>query len=147
MEQTVLSYWFDGNPATLGATLWFVPAGDARDRVDADVRSRFGALLASVESGSLSQWSDNPRALLATVLLLDQCSRHIYRGGAAPDRVRANTQRAAELTAVISGLGPAVIKAGQARSPRRRSPDPNPDPSPDPSPTPNPNPNPSLHHG
>ena len=56
-------------------------------------------------------------------------------------------QRAAELTAVISGLGPAVIKAGQARSPRRRSPDPNPDPSPDPSPTPNPNPNPSLHHG
>ena len=72
------------------------------------------------------------------------CMHSSYQAGVEEER---RPQRAAELTAVISALGPAVIKAGQARSPRRRSPDPNPDPSPGPSPTPNPNPNPSLHHG
>ena len=77
----VLDFWF-GAPGSseFGSTrkVWFSKDAD----FDAAIRERFGALVESALRGELEAWSDEPRASLAQILLLDQFTRNAFRGSA-----------------------------------------------------------------
>lgn len=79
--QDILDYWFapaghaeHGQPRSL----WF-KGGEAADN---EIRSRFKALHQWAATGLLDAWSEQAQPMLALVILLDQFSRHIYRGQA-----------------------------------------------------------------
>lgn len=81
----VLDFWLgasapDGTLDPARRRMWF---GDGR-RHDAAIRERFGALHEGAARGELtSEWQRQPHGRLALIVLLDQFSRHIYRGTAA----------------------------------------------------------------
>jgi uncharacterized protein (DUF924 family) len=80
--QEVLDFWFGapGSPEH-GQTraLWFTK----RDDTDAQIRTRFGALIEEALSGALDDWTHSgpsaPRGALALIVLLDQFTRNAYR--------------------------------------------------------------------
>ncbi|WP_428507274.1 DUF924 family protein [Roseateles sp.] len=79
--QAVLNYWF----GTLGSAedgqvrpLWFTKSA----ATDAEIRSRFGALVEQALQQGLSDWGDSAQARLARILLLDQFTRNIFRDSA-----------------------------------------------------------------
>lgn len=78
---SVLEFWF-GAPGSAEhgrqRAMWW----DQDPEVDRQVRTRFGALHASVLGGDRQRWLESPRGWLAYVLVLDQLSRHLYRGAA-----------------------------------------------------------------
>ena len=79
----MLGFWFDGDVRERYTTLWFAPGGSPHQAAaDASVASQFGDLLLSAERGELDGWRESPSGLLALIVLLDQCTRHIYRGHA-----------------------------------------------------------------
>ncbi len=56
--------------------LWFV-----KDKAnDEAIRQNFGAIHALAQQGDLDTWLQEPRALVAYVVLLDQFSRNMFRG-------------------------------------------------------------------
>jgi len=77
----VLEFWF-GVPAVTEADLmtkgrrWF--AGGAP--MDTEVKARFGETVKAAIAGELDPWTSTPRGRLALVLLLDQLTRHAFRG-------------------------------------------------------------------
>ena len=76
----LLAFWFDGDHQTLIAERWFAPSGSAAQAaMDAEAKSRFGALLRRGAAGELAHWRRTPRGALALILLLDQISRHVHR--------------------------------------------------------------------
>ena len=78
----VLDFWFTATPREL----WF-----ARDAgFDAAVAARFGALHAALARSVPPEWWTGARARLATIIVLDQFSRNLYR-----DDPRAFAQDAA----------------------------------------------------
>ncbi|CAM9958666.1 unnamed protein product, partial [Ectocarpus sp. 12 AP-2014] len=82
--ESVLSLWFDGCTADNHRTKWFAQ-GDALPRMDETIRKGFGSLVLRAEAGQLTDsWTERPRSMVALILLLDQFSRHLFRG--APDR-------------------------------------------------------------
>lgn len=89
--QEVLGFWF-GEPGSAGhgksREAWF--RKDAA--FDAEIRRRFLALHARAALGELERWRDDPRTLLALVIVLDQFSRNLYR-----DDARAFSQDAMAL--------------------------------------------------
>lgn len=79
-QQAILDFWFGApDSATYGATRnrWF--RKDAA--FDDELRTRFGAALATALAGGFADWTA-PRAALARVLLLDQFTRNCYRDSA-----------------------------------------------------------------
>lgn len=66
-------YWF----CTLKEKDWF--RSRDRDALDRDIRTRFAGLLRHAEKGALD-WSATPRGTVCQIVLLDQISRHVYRG-------------------------------------------------------------------
>lgn len=79
--QQVNNFWFGHVEQTIvpseeRAKLWF---GEDL-RVDADIRAKFGALLEKTIHGDFDPWANTPRGQLALVIILDQFSRHIFRG-------------------------------------------------------------------
>ena len=68
----VTRFWFALDPAS-----WF--AGG--EQLDAELRSRFEGDVACALRGELEGWAESSRGRLALVLLLDQVTRNIYRGG------------------------------------------------------------------
>ncbi len=70
--KAVLDYWFD----ELKPQQQF--AKD--DAVDAEIARRFGHARDVVLASGAAGWRDDPEALLAAVILLDQFSRNIHRG-------------------------------------------------------------------
>jgi uncharacterized protein (DUF924 family) len=77
----VLSFWLGPEPATeaeVGARrkLWFT----ADEKVDREIRDRFGALVESARADQLEAWAETPRGAVALIVLIDQFSRNIYRG-------------------------------------------------------------------
>src|SRR5262245_58313928 len=82
--EQVLAYWLgkcsaDGAIDPSRRRMWF---GDGR-RYDAVIRARFGFLHELAANGELAgEWSQSARGRLATIILLDQFSRHIHRGEA-----------------------------------------------------------------
>jgi len=83
--EDVLDFWFVPDEPASGASAF--PTRDHWFRkdpaFDADVRERFGALIARALAGGLGEWCDTPRGALARVLLLDQFTRNIGRDSPA----------------------------------------------------------------
>ncbi|MBX3564985.1 MAG: DUF924 domain-containing protein [Sphingomonas sp.] len=50
------------------------------DRLDAEIKQRFGALRDQVLTSKAQGWRDDPETLLAAIIVLDQFSRNIFRG-------------------------------------------------------------------
>ena len=82
-EEEVLSYWFpdgidDADMEALGrqGQRWMggVP------EVDREITERFGGVLEQARRGELDHWAQTPRGRLALIVVLDQFSRHVYRG-------------------------------------------------------------------
>ena len=75
----VLDFWF-GPPEVRGKAR---PAWFRKDeKFDAEIRRRFVALHAAAALGEREGWRDEPRSMLALVVVLDQFSRNLYRGDA-----------------------------------------------------------------
>ncbi len=81
--EEVLSYWFpeginNADPETLRrqGKRWM----QGGPEVDKEITERFGKLLEQARRRELDHWADTPRGRLALVIVLDQFSRHIYRG-------------------------------------------------------------------
>ena len=76
----ILEFWFGGEVETNYTTKWF-PSGKKQKCMDEEIKREFGDTLKNVlEAKDLSSWTSNPRDTLALIVLLDQFSRHIYRG-------------------------------------------------------------------
>lgn len=76
----ILDFWFGpADSAEYGKTrdVWF----RKDDAFDAEIRRRFGAVIATALEGGLADWTA-PRAALARVLVLDQFTRNCYRDSA-----------------------------------------------------------------
>jgi uncharacterized protein (DUF924 family) len=75
----VVDFWF-GAPGSPGhgyeRAVWW----NQDPTFDAQVNERFGALHARAMAGELETWRQDARGCLAYVLVLDQFSRHLYRG-------------------------------------------------------------------
>lgn len=66
---------------------WFALSKEQRFAKDAaldrEIGERFGALRDGVAATGAAGWRDDPRTLLAAIILLDQFSRNLFRGQAA----------------------------------------------------------------
>ncbi len=71
----ILGYWFSGDPKE-DFKKWF----SSGQQYDAPITAAFSTLLQEAEKGHLAHWANGSRSFLAHILLLDQFSRHIYRG-------------------------------------------------------------------
>jgi len=71
-HHTVLQFWFE---ELTPAQWWKVDPA-----LDALIAERFGALHAQASRADLFDWREHPHGRLAEVIVLDQFSRHIYRG-------------------------------------------------------------------
>ncbi len=74
----VLDFWFGvpGDP-DYGKTrpLWFTKS-DATDQL---IRDRFGNTVEAALSGKIDDWGLTPRGTLASIIVLDQFTRNIFR--------------------------------------------------------------------
>ena len=73
--ELILKYWFSGNK-NADFKRWF----KSGDKYDAEITNKFSNVLKEAEKGNLLHWLGNSRSFLAHIILLDQFSRHIYRG-------------------------------------------------------------------
>jgi len=85
--QDVLKFWFE----ELEPKDWF----NGPDTVDQAIRQRFEPLIESVYSGEYTDWIHTPLGRLASILVLDQFPRNLFRGEA---RAFAYDNRALELS-------------------------------------------------
>ena len=97
MIEQILEFWFGKveKPEDFPADrldLWF----KKDESVDAKIKQQFGHLLEE----DIKEWDKEANVRLAHLLVLDQFSRHIYRG--KPESFRYDSQ---SLALVIEGLG------------------------------------------
>ena len=104
--QDVLLFWFGPKPYTPASVeqhsrFWFgsSSAPELTPQADELIRQRFDETMRAAESGELDAWDSSPRRRLALIVLLDQFSRHFYRGAA---RAYARDHQALKLS--VSGL-------------------------------------------
>jgi uncharacterized protein (DUF924 family) len=104
--QDVLLFWFGPRPYTLASVQqrtrqWFGAhaAPELIPQTDELVRQRFEDTMRAAESGELNAWDSSPRRRLALIVVLDQFSRHCYRGSA-----RAYAQDHAAVSLSVSGM-------------------------------------------
>jgi uncharacterized protein (DUF924 family) len=92
----ILQYWFSGSLEEQFQR-WFA-SGDSQRELDNTISKEYGELLHKAEQGELDPegWSNSPSAFAAKIILVDQFSRHIYRGNQEKIKVRVN---------LLSGLG------------------------------------------
>jgi uncharacterized protein (DUF924 family) len=93
MAAAVLDFWF-------GLTSKQQFAKD--DALDRTIAERFGAMRDGVLRARAEGWRDDPDALLAAIILLDQFSRNLHRGSA---EAYAADGLALELTRIAVGQG------------------------------------------
>ena len=94
--EDVLRFWFGDGPEVVDPSQverWF------RGGTDADILRRYRPLHERAASGELDAWSRAPRSRLALILVLDQFSRTLHRGG---EEAFAQDERAQALT--LEGL-------------------------------------------
>ena len=72
----VLDYWFSKGVYTPDYDKWFMKSQD----YDEEIKEKFGDLLKEAEQGKGFGWLHTKDSYLAYIILLDQFSRHIYRG-------------------------------------------------------------------
>lgn len=80
-QDEILDFWLGRIEETLiptenRARIWF-GEDEALDRL---ITEKFNHDLMLAESGQYSEWTTSPRGQLALIIILDQFSRHIYRG-------------------------------------------------------------------
>ncbi|HTI46441.1 MAG TPA: DUF924 family protein [Casimicrobiaceae bacterium] len=99
--RSVLAFWFGSADGAADADRaerreWF--SKDAA--FDAEIRTRFGPLIAQAVAGGLGDWCGTPRGSLARVIVLDQFTRNAFRDSAdafsGDERARATADRAIE---------------------------------------------------
>lgn len=83
-QEAILDFWFGTSEPGFEEleqriSLWF----EAGPEVDADIASRFGGALQEARRGGLEAWKAAARGRLALIILLDQFSRNLHRGGEA----------------------------------------------------------------
>jgi tRNA(Ile)-lysidine synthetase-like protein len=82
-HQEVLAYWFGGDAEEAYRTKWFAPRG-RREIVDEEVAQKFGHVLSAAQNEcfcpNLYLSKATPEQTLALIVVLDQFSRHAYRG-------------------------------------------------------------------
>jgi uncharacterized protein (DUF924 family) len=73
--QQILDYWFtkDGTP---DYDKWFLRS----NKYDDEIKEKFGDLLKEAEKGKGYGWLISKDSFVAYIILMDQFSRHIYRG-------------------------------------------------------------------
>jgi|SRR5690606_3695588 uncharacterized protein (DUF924 family) len=69
--QDVLDFWFKNN-----TDKWFVKS----EEFDSEIRRRFQNLYEDIKSGKKKVWENSPHSLLASVIVLDQFPRNMFRG-------------------------------------------------------------------
>ncbi|MDT3280194.1 DUF924 family protein [Shewanella scandinavica] len=69
--EQVLTFWFE----EIEPKLWWIKDVE----FDAQIKQRFGDILAQAKRGELSHWRVTPQGRLAEIIVLDQFSRNIYR--------------------------------------------------------------------
>lgn len=79
--ERILQFWFgqldtDGFAAAEQKKLWW--SGD--DDLDLEISHKFSSLVQMALSHNLESWEDTPQGRLASVILLDQFTRNIFRG-------------------------------------------------------------------
>ncbi|MDN5872433.1 MAG: DUF924 domain-containing protein [Nitrococcus sp.] len=79
----ILAFWFgpaagDAAVAKRQGKLWW----SKNARLDATIRDRFAATHQRAARGEIDHWAGTPTGRLALVIVLDQLSRVLYRGGA-----------------------------------------------------------------
>jgi uncharacterized protein (DUF924 family) len=72
----ILDYWFSKGVYTPDYDKWFLKSQD----YDEEIREKFGDLLKEAEQGKGYGWLVNKDSYVAYIILMDQFSRHIYRG-------------------------------------------------------------------
>ena len=72
----VLDYWFSKGLYTADYDKWFMKSQD----YDEEIKEKFGDLLKEAEKGKGYGWLVNKDSYVAYIILMDQFSRHIYRG-------------------------------------------------------------------
>ena len=72
----VLDYWFSKGLYTADYDKWFMKSQD----YDEEIKEKFGDLLKEAEQGKGFCWLHTKDSYVAHIILLDQFSRHIYRG-------------------------------------------------------------------
>lgn len=72
----VLDYWFSKGVYTPDYDKWFMKSQD----YDEEIKEKFGDLLKQAEHGKCFGWLVSKDSYLAHIILMDQFSRHIYRG-------------------------------------------------------------------
>ena len=72
----VLDYWFSKGLYTPDYDKWFMKSQD----YDEEIKEKFGDLLKEAEQGKGFGWLHTKDSYVAHIILLDQFSRHIYRG-------------------------------------------------------------------
>lgn len=99
VAKDILDFWFgdlgDGTVVPVQSKMWF--AGG--ERVDAQISLKFGDTLKDAQRGGLRDWEESLSDRLGLVVLLDQFSRHIFRGTA-----EAFSQDPRALSLVLSTL-------------------------------------------
>ncbi|HRO10549.1 DUF924 family protein [Amaricoccus sp.] len=83
----VLDYWLG-----IGPDGWY----RGGEELDAEIRSRFGALWEEGRAGKLAQWRASPASCLALLVLLDQFPRNMFRGDARSFATDARALRVAK---------------------------------------------------
>ncbi|SIS81840.1 DUF924 family protein [Neptunomonas antarctica] len=76
----ILQFWFgslkNGFPVTDRRHLWW----QGGTEIDREIDKLFGCKVHAALRGDLTAWKQTPRGRLALVILLDQFTRHIFRG-------------------------------------------------------------------
>jgi uncharacterized protein (DUF924 family) len=72
----ILDYWFSKGIYTPDYDKWFMKSED----YDEEIRDKFGDLLKEAEQGKGFGWLVSKDSYVAHIILMDQFSRHIYRG-------------------------------------------------------------------
>ena len=72
----ILDYWFSKGIYTPDYDKWFMKSQD----YDEEIKEKFGDLLKEAEQGKGFGWLHTKDSYIAYIILLDQFSRHIYRG-------------------------------------------------------------------
>ncbi len=72
----ILDYWFSKGIYTPDYDKWFMKSQD----YDEEIKEKFGDLLKEAEQGKGFGWLHTKDSYVAYIILLDQFSRHIYRG-------------------------------------------------------------------
>ena len=73
--QEILDYWFPKNGSP-DYNKWFIKSQD----YDEEIKEKFGDLLKEAEKGKGYGWLVSKDSYIAYIILMDQFSRHIYRG-------------------------------------------------------------------